>query len=261
MSLWGQRSLIYHLTKRDFKQRYIGSLLGFLWVLITPLVLLAIYTFVFNVVMNAKWGIGADDSPAGFALSLFVGLVLYGIFSDSVNAAPSLVLDNSGYVTNHVFPIEILPVVAVGSALLRSAAGMVILILGVLWVNGALSWTIILLVLPITAFVLFSLGMVWLLSAIGVFIRDTSHTVSLLVHMIFFLTPIVYPVSLVPQPFRAILYANPFTHLVEAARAAAIGGVMPDWLWLSVGMLLGLLVFHAGYVFFTKSKVVFPDII
>jgi lipopolysaccharide transport system permease protein len=258
--VWRYKSLIYQLTKRDFVQRYKGSYLGFAWALMTPLLFLLIYMFVFNVVMKARWGVSPDEGPMEFALGLFCGLILWGIFSEAVTSAPGLILSNSSYVTKTVFPLEILPIITVGSGLIRAVIGFVVLFVGLALFSGCLSWKIFILTLPIMGMIFFAMGTVWFLSAIGVFMRDVSHIVSVAVTLLFFLTPIVYPVSRVPPGFRIAVYANPFTHLVSAARAVTIWGKTPDWPWLMLSMAISVLVFQTGYVFFMKSKSAFADV-
>ena len=258
--LWGYKNLIYQLTKRDFVQRYRGSYLGFVWTLITPLLFLLIYMFVFNVVMKVRWGITPDEGPMEFALGLFCGLILWSIFSEAATSAPNLILSNPSYVTKTVFPLEILPVITVGSGLVRAAIGLVILLAGIILFGGCLSWRLIVLMLPFMGIVLFSMGSVWFLSALGVFMRDVSHIVSVMVTLLFFLTPIVYPASSVPDRFRLVIYTNPFTHMVESARAVAIWGKMPDWSWLMLSMAVSVVVFQVGYIFFMKSKSAFADV-
>ncbi|MHC4214824.1 MAG: ABC transporter permease [Planctomycetota bacterium] len=253
--------MIYQLTKRDLAQRYKGSYLGFAWTLISPFLLLLVYMFVFNVVMKARWGITPDEGPMEFALGLFCGLILWDIFSEAVTSAPNLILNNSSYVTKTVFPLEILPVITVGSSLIRAAIGLVILLIGLILFSGSLSWRLTILMLPFMGMILFSVGTVWFLSALGVFMRDISHVVSVTVTLLFFLTPIVYPTSLVPERFRLVICINPFTHLVEAARAVAIWGKMPDWPWLMLSMSLAVVVFQVGYLFFMKSKSAFADVL
>ena len=258
--IWGYRSLIYQLTKRDFIQRYKGSCLGLVWTLITPILFLLIYMFVFNVVMKARWGISPNEGPMEFALGLFCGLILWGIFSETSTSAPNLILSNPSYVTKTVFPLEILPVIIVGSGLIRAAISLAILFAGILLFGNGISWTLIILIIPFIGMVLFSLGTVWFLSALGVFMRDVSHIVSVMVTLLFFLTPIVYPASRVPGKLRFVIYANPFTHLVEGARAVTIWGKMPEWPWLMLSIAISVVVFQVGYVFFIKSKSAFADV-
>ena len=259
-SLISHGSLISQLTKRDFAQRYKGSFLGVVWVLLTPLLYLLIYTFVFSVIMGAKWGVTEQEGTMQFALALFCGLIVYNIFSESVILAPSLILGNSSYVTKTVFPIEILAVISVASAVLRAFAGIGIFLLGVLVFMGHLNWTLVLILIPLTGAVLLSLGIGWFLSALGVFVRDMAQAVIVLVQLLFFMTPIVYPVNMVPEAFRPIIYVNPFTHLVEAARDVALWGRLPNWPALGVTLAVSLVVCQLGYMFFMRTKKVFADV-
>jgi lipopolysaccharide transport system permease protein len=259
--LWRHRGLIWQLAWRELRQRYQGSLLGLAWAFLMPLFHLAVYTFVFNVVLHNKWNQAGDESRLVFALALFCGLILFNIFGEAVGAAPMIVLQGTNYVKKTIFPLEVLPVVNLVQVLIRAAASLAILVAAILLLTGMGRWTIVLVVLPAAPLVLMALGVSWFLAALGVFLRDISHAVTILVQMLFFLTPIVYPLSAVPESFRRVLALNPLAPLVEMARGAAMWGRVPDWRWLGLSLVVSVLVFQAGYAFFMKSKRAFADVI
>src|SRR5262245_17193693 len=126
-SQWRNRHLIIQLTKRDVMGRYRGSVMGLAWSFFNPLVMLAVYTFVFSVVFKARWGVGGEDK-INFAIVLFAGLIVYGLFAECINRAPSLILANANYVKKVVFPLEILPSVALGTALFHAGISLVVLL-------------------------------------------------------------------------------------------------------------------------------------
>jgi lipopolysaccharide transport system permease protein len=145
--------------------------------------------------------------------------------------------------------------------LIRAAASLAILVVALMLLTDLARWTIVLAVLPMVPLLLLALGICWFLAALGVFLRDISHAVAVLVQVLFFLTPIVYPLSAVPGAFRRVLSLNPLTHLVEMMRGAMMWGQAPDWGKWGLSLAVSLLVFQAGYAFFMKSKRAFADVI
>ena len=256
-----RRELIWQFTLREVQGRYRGSYLGILWTLITPLMRLIVYTFVFSVIFKRGWAGSEPESFMDFALILFSGMVPFGVFSECVLRAPSLIISNRTYVKKVVFPLEILPVSAVGSALVHSLTSLGIVLAGLLISSGKLHWTLLylpLVYLPLTAF---TLGVSWLLASLGVFIRDIGNFVGVVVQLLFFLTPILYPVSAAPKAVRPLLRLNPLSTIVEDFRGAVVWGMTPDWLWLGGVTLVSGLVMLGGYMWFMKIKRAFADVI
>jgi lipopolysaccharide transport system permease protein len=258
--LWRHRGLIWQLAWRDLRQRYQGSILGLAWAFLMPLFHLAVYTFVFNVVLQARWNQAGDQSRLAFALALFCGLILFNILGEAVGAAPMVVLSGANYVKKTIFPLEVLPVISLVQVLIRAAASLAILVGAILLLTGMGRWTIVLAVLPVVPLVLMTLGISWFLAALGVFLRDISHAVTILVQMLFFLTPIVYPLSAVPESFRRWLALNPLSPLVEMMRGAAMWGQVPHWRLLVLSLAVSVVMFQTGYAFFMKSKRAFADV-
>ena len=194
-------------------------------------------------------------------MALVSGLILFNVFSEAAGAAPLLVLQGENYVKKTVFPLEVLPLISLVQVLIRAGASLLILLAAILLLTDMARWTIVLLVLPMIPLLLMSLGVSWLLAALGVFLRDISHAVAILLQVLFFLTPIVYPLSAVPKPYSQILGINPLTHLVEMGRGAVMWGQTPDWTWFVLSLGLSMAVFQVGYAFFMKSKRAFADVI
>jgi lipopolysaccharide transport system permease protein len=260
-NLWRHRNLIGQFTRREIEGRYKGSFLGLFWSFVNPLLLLLIYTFVFGVVFSAKWPNAQTDNLSEFAVTLFCGLIAYTIFSECVGSAPSLIIQVPNYVKKVVFPLEILPVSALGAALFHAAVGLAILLVFNLAIGGGLAWTLVLLPLAIAPLILLSLGLSWFLSSLGVFIRDIGYTVTLLVQVLFFLTPIFYAIEMIPEPYRAVISLNPLAPVVENVRRVVLWGLLPEWGGLALSIGFACLVMLFGYAWFMKTKKAFADVI
>jgi lipopolysaccharide transport system permease protein len=250
--------LVARLVRRDLAERYRASFLGAAWAVLTPFLLLAIYTFVFNVVMKARWG--QATGRLEFALAVFAGLMAFGVFSECAVMAPTLIVNHRHYVKKTAFPLEVLHVVILSSALVRALVGMVVLAAGVV-IAGRATWGLLFVPLALLPISLMALGAAWFLSALGVFVRDMAQVVGLLVQALFFLTPIVYPVESVPDAVRPIAMLNPFTHLVGAARDAAIWGRMPGWGAFALACAVSLAVFVLGHAVFARCRRAFADVL
>lgn len=259
--LWNYRDLIRQLTWREIAGRYKGSYLGLGWSFIQPLIMLGVYTFVFSVIFNARWGIDPGESRATFALALFIGLITFGIFAEMTNSAPSLVLGNANYVKKAVFPLEILPLVKLLSALVNALFSLTVLFAGILLINHGIHWTAVLLPLVWLPMLLFTLGCGYFLASLGVFVRDIGTLIGVVTTMLFFLTPIFYPISAIPQGFRFIYRINPLALFVEDARRVVLWGLFPDWSWFFFGLALSVAAFMFGFLWFMKSKKAFADVI
>jgi lipopolysaccharide transport system permease protein len=248
------------LVQREVIGRYRGSVMGLMWSFFNPLLMLAVYTFVFGVVFKTRWGVNVD-SKSEFAMVLFAGLIVYTLFAECINRAPGLILSNVNYVKKVVFPLEILPWVTMASALFHTFVSLLVLILFYAMANLSLNWTIIFVPLILLPFTLLTLAATWFLSALGVFLRDVSQTVGVITTALLFLSPVFYPVSALPEEYRWCLYANPLTFIIEEVRDTLIFGNQPDWQGLAVYFVLSLLAAWAGFAWFQKSRRGFADVL
>ncbi|KJS15155.1 MAG: sugar ABC transporter permease [Peptococcaceae bacterium BRH_c4b] len=260
VSLWRYRELIKQFAKRDVIVRYKGSYLGMLWTFLYPLFMLMVYSFVFSVIFKSRWGTEVNNKLE-FALILFCGLTTYNLFAECVTRAPGLILSNVNYVKKVVFPLEILPLVVAGSALVQAVISLLILVVGLIAVMGVFHWTIVFLPLVLLPLLLLILGFGWFLSSLGVYLRDIGQVVGIVVQALMFLSPIFYPVSVIPVELRPIYYLNPMSYVVEDMRRVIIWGQMPDWKWLVIGTIASALVAILGYVWFQKTRKGFADVL
>jgi len=223
--------------------------------------MLTIYTFVFSVVFQSRWGTNAETSKVEFALILFAGLIVFNVFSEVISRSPSLITSNVNYVKKVVFPLEILPIVALGSALFHALISLIILVLGVYLALGVINWTIFLFPLVIFPLLLVILGMSWFLSSLGVFVRDVGQIVSVIIPALMFLTPIFYPITSIPKELQFLYYFNPIGYVVEDTRRVLVWGELPHWDWVSYGIVIGVIVAILGYKWFKKTRKGFADVI
>ncbi|HEU4328964.1 MAG TPA: ABC transporter permease [Roseiflexaceae bacterium] len=259
--LWRQRDLIRQFTRREIEGRYRGSYLGLIWSFINPLILLLIYTFVFGVVFQSRWPQARSESLAEFALVLFCGLIPFNLFSECVSRAPSIIIGVPNYVKKVVFPLEILAVSSLGTGLFHALITLSVLLAVNLVVSGVVQWTLVLLPLVLLPLIFLSLGLGWLFASLGVFLRDIGYVVTLLVQVLFFITPIFYPTEAIPEPFQTVIRYNPLTFVVDSSRAVVLWGKLPDWLSLGVWLLGSAVVMQLGYAWFMKTKKGFADVI
>jgi lipopolysaccharide transport system permease protein len=252
--LWAQRGLIWQLTTREVVGRYRGSLFGLLWSLFNPLLMLAVYTFVFGVVFRSKWGLGPQETKLDFAMMLFAGLIVFSIFGECMNRSPGLILANPNYVKKVVFPLDIMPIVLVLSAIFHAAVSLAILLATLLVTRGALPWTVVLLPIVLIPVVAVCLGVSWFLSSLGVYIRDTGQVMGVVTSTLLFLSPIFFPSSALSEEVRLLIKLNPLSFPIEQAREVLMWGRPPSWDGLLVYTVASLLVLQAGYWWFQRTR-------
>lgn len=255
------RYLFLQMLKREFEQRYRGSQLGFIWAFIYPVMMLLVYTFVFGMVMQVKWGIAGQDN-IDFGIILFAGLLCHGMLAETFVGAVGLITGNQQYVKKVVFPLEILSLVQLCNSLIHMLLGLLILLAIFLLSGGTLQMTLLLVPVVLLPFVAFLLGMSWFISVLGVYVRDLSQFMGVLVTVLLFMGPIVYPFTAIPEGLQVyVLWLNPLTIIVEQLRAVLLFGQQPDWSLLGVYSIFALLMLLVGAWFFNKTRDGFADVI
>ena len=260
-SLWRNRNLIVQMTRREVVGRYKGSVLGLAWSLLTPILMLAVYTFVFSVVFKARWGADGDESKTQFALVLFVGMIVHGLFAEVLNRAPGLIVSNVNYVKKVVFPLDALAVIAMGASLFHACISLTVLLIAFALFNGYLHWTVIFIPFVLMPLVVLTLGVAWIFASLGVFLRDVGQTVGIITTVMLFLAPIFYPITALPDEVRPLIMANPLTFIIEEARGVVILGRMPDWAGLGIYTLVATSVACTGFAWFQKTRKGFADVL
>lgn len=256
-SLWRNRHVAAHVARRQVQSRHRGSHLGVLWTVVHPLLLLGVYTLVFTELLP----VGVEPGQRlDFVLRVFCGLVLFGVFAETVQRAPTAIVGHANYVKKCVFPLEALPVADLWASAWCGALNVGVLT-AVVALAGAISWTALLFPLVLPPLLLLTLGLAWLLAALGVYVRDLSVSIGVLVTVAFFLTPIVYRAQDVPTRWQWLMECNPMAVVVETGRATLLGGTAPDWTALLVAYLLAFGVAQLGFAWFQATKRGFADVL
>ena len=253
-------SLILQLTRREISARYRGSVLGLAWSFVTPMLMLAIYTFVFSVVFQTRWA-SPLNNRFEFALVLFAGLIVFSIFAECVGRAPALLAENPSYIKRIVFPLEARAWVVMMTTLFNAMVSFTILFVAYGIIIGVPPLTVLWLPLVLAPLILMTLGLVWFLASTGLFIRDIRQFVGIIVPVLMFASPLFYPISALPAQVRGYIHLNPLAVAMEQVRDVALFGNAPGLRMLLLSLVLSLAVAWAGVVWFRITKRGFADVV
>jgi lipopolysaccharide transport system permease protein len=260
--LWqlpSRAELIFSFTKRELLGRYKGSALGIAWAILTPIVMIAIFTFIFAGIFGARFGV--NDSPWDYALYLFCGLLPWTMFQESVQQSASTIVVHSNLVKRVVFPLETLPAAQVFAALANQMFATIALLIATIVVRQRLELSAIWLPALLIPQIVFALGAAWLIASLGVYLRDIAQGITLLLMAWMYLTPIIYPESIVPDRLRTFIDLNPFTPLVRSYRRIFLEGTAPDWRGLAYFAAVAVILFIFGYWWFARTRKGFADVV
>jgi lipopolysaccharide transport system permease protein len=251
--------VLAQLIRRDIASQYRGSALGLLWPIVHPLVMLVAYTFVFGVVLNARWA-GTRSGPE-FSIVLFVGLIVFSLLAECINRAPQLIVERPNFVKKIVFPLELLPWMTLASALFHALISTAIWCVFYFVMYGTLHRTSIFFLLLLIPTGLLGLGVGYLLSAAGVYARDVGQIVVPATQLLMFLSPVFYSTAVVPPSLQSLLAANPLTFLIEQARAILLNGATPDWTGLAAITIVAAVFAAAAFAWFQHLREGFADVV
>lgn len=247
------------MTRREVVGRYRGSMMGLIWSFFNPILMLLVYTFVFSVVFKARWAGG--EGQGNFALMLFTGMIVHGLFAECVNRAPALILSNVSYVKKVIFPLEILPVVAMGSALFHGGVSLLVLLVAQLLLGKGIALSILVFPLILLPLLLATIGVAYFLAAMGVYIRDIGQMTGMFTSVLMFLSPVFYPISALPSAYQFWMKLNPLTYIIEESRKVLLMGQLPDFSFWFFHVSIGLALAWAGFWWFQKTRKGFADVI
>jgi lipopolysaccharide transport system permease protein len=260
--LWqlpSRAELIFSFARRELLARYKGSALGIAWAVLTPVVMIAIFTFIFAGIFEVRFG--ANDSHWDYALYLFCGLLPWTMFQEAIQQSANTIVAHSNLVKRVVFPLEALPAAQVFAALGTQLFGTVALLIATLIIRQRLELTGLWLPVVLIPQLLFALGSAWLIASLGVFLRDITQGITLLLMAWMYMTPIIYPESIVPERFRTFINLNPFTPLIRSYRRIFLDGAAPDWRGLAYFTAIALVIFIFGYWWFARTRKSFADVV
>ncbi len=255
--IWRHRYLLGQLVKRDVLLRYRGAMFGVLWIFLSPLLMLAIFSYVFGHVFQARGGVTENTLP--FWLFLYSGLIVFNIFSETVSRSPASVRGYPSFVKKIIFPVQILPLVPLGAALVHGFFNFLILLSALAW-TGNFHAQALLFPVALIPVVFLAMGFAWFLGAWGVFIKDMTQIVPVFIQMLMFLSPVFYPVSAVPGILKPLYQFNPLGHVIEFSRGL-VTGQPADWFVWSMALAISLVVAILGNLFFQHSREEFADVL
>lgn len=256
------RYLLVQMTKREIVHRYRGSALGLIWAFLNPLLLLGVYTFIFSVVFKVRWGEeNVEASQVDFAITLFAGLLIFNLFSEIMNRAPYLILSNISYVKKIIFPLELLPLVSIGTVLFHSILTLLVLLVIHFLFKGYIPWTVVYTPIVLIPVLLAGLGISWFLSAITVYIRDIAQVTGLFTTILLYISAVFFPITALPPQYQILLLFNPLALIVSESRKIMVFNQSPDWAILSLTLLVGILMALVGYWWFEKARKGFADVL
>lgn len=260
---WKSRELLWNLAWRELTQRYKGSFLGLIWAILMPLVMLIVYTFVFSVIFKAKWSsdLSKNTTSIDYALILLAGLTPFNIFSEVTTRSPWLILNMPNYVKKVIFPLEVLSPAILISSLLNSIINVFLICLGNFILNEKISETLYLLPLAYLPLIFLCLGISWFLSSLGVYIRDIGQAITVVVQMLFFISPVFYSADAIPQHLQFLFKVNPLATIIIGFRNVLLWGKPLPWLEWLFWTILNYLFALAGYLWFIKTRKGFADVL
>lgn len=252
------------LFKRDVFARYRGSIMGLAWTFLTPLLMLAVYTFMFGKIFQMRWSatdVESSNGMLGFALTLFIGLITHSYATEVLTRSPTIVVTHVNLVKRVVFPLHILPLMSVASALFQYFVSLLVFIFFQLVSTGTVSPGILWLPLIIAPFTVMLVGFAWLLAGVTVYFRDIAQLMGLAATVLLFMSPVFYPVSRLPPKLWPIFQLNPLTFIIEQSRNVVFSGELPDFLGLSVYMIIALVMAWLGLLAFQNMRKGFADVL
>ena len=259
-SLISNRALVYQLTRRNIQIRFRGTALGILWSLVTPILMLVMYTFVFGTILKVRW-IQQQGGNLEFATILFSGLIVHTYFSECLQHSVDLITSNRQYVKKVFFPLTSLAWVAVLTSLFQAAISTAVLVLYLMLAQNTLHWTLIVVPFLFFPLMLIALGASWIIAATAVYLRDISQMIGLITLALLFVSPVFYPVSSLPDALQPLLYLNPITWVIEQVRGAILWGVLPDLVEYIKYTVIAFLVAWLGVGWFQRLRPGFADVV
>ncbi|MFZ4115244.1 MAG: ABC transporter permease [Chthoniobacterales bacterium] len=254
------KSLLWQFTKREIERRYRGTLLGFFWSFMTPLLMLVVYTIVFGFIFGGSYG-HPRETKVQFTLGLFCGLLLWDVIAGSIVASPGLIVGNANFVTKVIFPLEILPIAMISSTLVHTAIGFIPLLLLLVVSQGTIALSAASLFLIFMPILFYTLGISWILSALGVFLRDIGAMIPAVITILMFMSAIFFPITAIPSAWRWVIMLNPAAVLISMARNALVFSEWPDMTVYGIQLLISVIVATLGYTLFMKIKPAFADVL
>ena len=262
VQMWHHRDLIQAILRREVAERFKGSVAGWVWAVVAPLLAIAVYTFAFSGRLDLPpQYIIATNKSMSYALFILSGIVVFNFWSEMAFRAPMLLHEYVHFIKQTIFPSDMLAVISTLRATLYTVISIVVLLIFQFVVVGSLPWTILLLPFIFIPFVAFLIGMSWFLSAVGAFTRDAGYLMINIVPLFMFATPVFYHQSMFGSPWNVVIYLNALTGYVDVMRDIMLVGRLPNWYVYGWTIFTSLFTFYFGYWFFDRYRNVIVDVI
>lgn len=259
--LWMHRELLWQFTVRSVEIRHRGSHLGLVWSILNPLLMLALYVFVFGEIFNGKFGILAYETKWDYAMGVFLGLILFHTVAEVMGIAPTTIISNPNFVKKVVFPLEIIPASSVAASVFHMLISLVLLLLSMLVLGSKFSFSMLWLPVIFLPIVLMCLGLGWFLGSIGVFFRDVNQVVPFLSMALMFGSAVFYPVHAIPAGAWTVMKFNPLLVAIDLARKVTLWHLPINPAQLVYLFVVGILACTVGHWFFRRMKAAFADVL
>jgi len=252
---WSHRMLILQTTRNEIRSRYAGSVLGLAWLVLYPLLFLSVYALIFLYIFKVRFGLFDSNE---YVVLMFCGLIPFLGFAEGLSLGVGSVTSNASLIKNTLFPIELIPVKAVMVTQSTQVVGTGLLIVTLVLLGKISAWALLLPVIWL-AQILFTIGLVWILSSLNVFLRDLQNMIAVLILMLMMISPIAYTADMVPEALRPYLAINPLYYIIIAYQDCLMLGRFPREGIFWVLILIAGVSFWTGYWFFSRMKWVFAD--
>ncbi len=251
--MWNYRELLWNLAHREINQRYKQSILGYAWVILVPLVQLVVLNFLFSIVLR----IPSQGVP--FIIFLAVALLPWNLFANSLSSSVNSLVSNSSLITKIYFPREILVYSTILAKTVDFLFSCIVLVIFFLVYKTILTPTLLWVPLIFVIQIIFTAGLSLILAALNLFYRDIQYLLNLVVMLWMYLTPVMYPVEIVPEKYRFIFSLNPMSVIINAYRQTILGGGQPNYSSLAIAFVMSIAVFAVGFYLFKKMEGEFAD--
>ena len=249
-NIWFYRQFIYSCVKREFQERYTGSVLGVLWAVFQPLTMIFVYTVIFSQVMKSKLA-GMESIPYAYSIYLCTGLLTWNLFNETLMGCVNVFFKNANLMKKVSFPRICLPVITVLSALVNFAIGFGLFLVFLLLL-GRMPWTAPLFFVVLFIQILFTVTLGVGFGVLNVFFRDVGQLLNVVLQLWFWFTPVVYPISIIPEYLRWLMYLNPMYYLTTSYQQIFVYNQLPSFSYLAFMLLLSALIGVAAMHLYQK---------
>ena len=259
--MWLHHDLVAAILRRELRDRFKGSVAGWVCAAIAPLLAITVYTFAFTTNLQLPVAEGSDGTRVTYSLFIFSGIIVFNFFSEMAFRAPMLLHEYTHFIKQTIFPSDMLAVISTLRAAAYTVISICVMLIFQFAITRTLPWTVLLMPFIFVPLMAFLIGMSWFLCALGAFTRDAGYFMINVVPLFMFATPIFYPQTALPPPFDFWIYANALTGYAEVMRDIVLVGQVPNPYVYGWTLITSIVTFYFGYWFFDRYRNVIVDVI